>query len=69
MKPLHLKFEDDLSELIDQYLMSGIDIEALKDALLGEAENDHEQIRSALRSWKRRAVADTGSPRNARHES
>jgi hypothetical protein len=54
MKPLHLKFEDDLSELIDQYLMSGIDIDALKDVLRGEAENDHEQIRSALRSWKRR---------------
>lgn len=47
-------FEDDLCELIDQYLIKGIDIEELRDALRFEAENDFEQVLSALKSWARR---------------
>jgi hypothetical protein len=54
-KPLHLQFEDDLAELIDQYLVHGVVIRDLKEVLLGEAENDHEQIRLSLRARLRRA--------------
>lgn len=47
-KPLHHKFEDDLGELVDQYLLDGIDIANLKRVLCYEADHDHEERRREL---------------------
>jgi len=40
-KPLDHQFEDELGELVDRYLLDGINIDALTRVLRYEAENDH----------------------------
>jgi len=47
-RPLHHSFEDDLEELVDRYLLLGIEIEKLKMVLAYEAKNDHEQVLTDL---------------------
>lgn len=53
-KPLDHQFEDDLGELVDRYLLDGVDIEKLKNILRYEATNDHVERRTALLSQEGR---------------